>query len=95
MPHRDLLGNFYTIDEVASALQKNPSTILRWIMDGQLPADQIGKRYRIRPADLAAFAASPNATRDTRRISIIRKAEAQRTWLIRRCERGLRSRGTR
>jgi len=55
LDHTDYAGAYYTVDEVATALRLHPTTVLRWVQDGRLKADRIGKGYRIRPADLEAF----------------------------------------
>ena len=49
--------------------------MLRYIRDGRLPATKIGKAYRIRRADLDAFAGVP----DHRRVTV---ADAARVTTI-------------
>jgi excisionase family DNA binding protein len=48
-----------TVDFAAERLKLHPKTVLRMIREGRLPARRIGKAYRIRRADLDAFAGVP------------------------------------
>jgi|SRR5690606_19800371 len=48
-----------TVDFAAERLKLHPKTVLRFIREGRLPARRIGKAYRIRRADLDAFAGVP------------------------------------
>jgi excisionase family DNA binding protein len=48
-----------TVDDAAQLLQLHPKTVLRFIRNGRLPATRVGKAYRIRRADLDAFAGLP------------------------------------
>ena len=50
-----------TVDFAAGLLKVHPRTIHRFIHEGRLPARRIGKAYRIRRTDLAAFAGLPSA----------------------------------
>lgn len=50
-----------TVDEAATRLKLHPKTVLRHIREGRLPARRLGKAYRIRLADLDAFAGVPPA----------------------------------
>src|SRR5688572_29382890 len=59
--------DYVTVDEAAKLLNVAPSTIRRWIREGYLPADRIGKRrVAIRRADLATLItpARPPVDRD-------------------------------
>lgn len=51
-----------TVDFAAERLKLHPKTVLRMIREGRLPARRIGKAYRIRRADLDAFAGVPPST---------------------------------
>jgi excisionase family DNA binding protein len=51
-----------TVDFAAKRLQLHPKTVLRFIREGRLPANRIGKSYRIRRSDLDAFAGVPPRT---------------------------------
>lgn len=46
----------FTVEEAAARLNLHPKTVRRHIRDGRLTATRIGKSYRIRAADLDAFA---------------------------------------
>ena len=49
-------GEFCTVAFAAERLGLHPKTVLRFIRNGRLKATKIGKSYRIRRADLDAFA---------------------------------------
>jgi excisionase family DNA binding protein len=44
--------NLITVPDLAQRLQLNPITIRRWIKSGRLPAQKLGKSYRVRVADV-------------------------------------------
>lgn len=44
-----------SVAQVAEHLQIDGATILRWIRSGELPAMHVGKAYRIREDELAAW----------------------------------------
>lgn len=48
-----------TVEFAAERLMLHPKTVLRFIREGRLPAQRIGKAYRIQRADLDAFAGLP------------------------------------
>lgn len=48
-----------TVDFAAERLKLHPKTVLRFIRDGRLPANRVGKAYRIRRADIDALAGLP------------------------------------
>ena len=54
-------GEFCTVAFAAERLGLHPKTVLRFIRDGRLKATRIGKSYRIRRADLDAFAGVEHA----------------------------------
>jgi excisionase family DNA binding protein len=43
---------YLTVNEIAEHLKLNPQTLRNWIDQGRLPAVRIGRRVRIRRADL-------------------------------------------
>ena len=43
---------FLTVQEIAELLKVNPQTVRNWIDTGRLPAIRIGRRVRVRQADL-------------------------------------------
>ena len=59
--HAEAPDDLLTVDSAATRLQVHPKTVLRFIHDGRLRATRIGKAYRIRRADLDAFAGIPTA----------------------------------
>ena len=44
-----------TVSEVADALRVSPMSIYRFIHSGELHALRVGKSYRVRASDLAAY----------------------------------------
>lgn len=46
---------FYTIDQVAEALEMHHKTIRKFIKDGKLKANKVGKQWRISKEDLDRF----------------------------------------
>lgn len=49
----------YTVESAASALGLHAKTVLRYIREGRLPAQKVGKAYRIGHDELEAFAGMP------------------------------------
>ena len=49
------MDRFYTCEEVAEMYRVKISTVWEWIRVGKLSAVRVGKQYRIRKEDLAAF----------------------------------------
>ena len=53
---RALDEEFVTVDEAATLLRVAPSTVRRWIREGDVPAHRIGRRrVALRRADLASL----------------------------------------
>jgi excisionase family DNA binding protein len=48
---------FFTIDQIADALNVSKRTVRRWIKDGKLVAHRFGMAVRIAADDFAAFVA--------------------------------------
>lgn len=46
---------FVTVEEVAKQLRVHEDTIRDWCRTGQLRATKVGKQWRIKPQDIAAF----------------------------------------
>lgn len=53
------MSNYLTTEQVASRLKLHQNTVIRYIRDKKLPATKVGKAYRIRESDLAAFLGEP------------------------------------
>lgn len=53
----DLLGDdrLYTVAEIAGHMRVSTMTVYRLIKSGALPALRVGKNYRLRGRDLAAY----------------------------------------
>lgn len=58
-----LTDEYYTPQEVAELLKLHYNTIRRMIKQGELPAEKIGRQWRIRKADLEQFT-DPKANLD-------------------------------
>ncbi|MFI7387973.1 helix-turn-helix domain-containing protein [Streptomyces sp. NPDC049813] len=54
---------YYSLDEVADLLGLHVRTVRGYVRDGRLKAAQVGRRYRVTPADLDAFTGAPAAPR--------------------------------
>ena len=52
-----------TVDDAAKKVKVHPETIRGWIRSGELPAVDIGGKYRIYPEDLHAFLKRRKTTR--------------------------------
>lgn len=52
-----------TVDDAAKKVKVHPETIRGWIRSGELPAVDIGGKYRIYPEDLDAFLKRRKTTR--------------------------------
>jgi excisionase family DNA binding protein len=53
-----------TVEDAAKKVKVHPETIRGWIRSGELPAVDIGGKYRIYPDDLDAFLKRRKTTRD-------------------------------
>ena len=49
----DIMDNYLTTEQVATRLKLHQNTVIRWIRDGRLPAQKVGKSYRIRESVVA------------------------------------------
>ena len=58
-PKARLPADLCTVEAAAARLQLHPKTVLRFIREGRLKANRIGKAYRILVSDLEAFAGIP------------------------------------
>ncbi len=67
---------YLTINEIARHLKLNHQTIRNWIAQGRLPAIRIGRRIRIRRADLDVILAQGTTTPITPDPSPVPAAEA-------------------
>lgn len=57
-------GELLTVEDAAKKVKVHPETIRGWIRSGELPAVDIGGKYRIYPDDLDAFLKRRKTTRD-------------------------------
>ena len=47
--------NWLTINDITARLKLHPNTVARYIQQGKLKGAKVGKGYRVRESDLAAF----------------------------------------
>jgi len=47
--------NWLTVKEITTRLKLHPNTVARYIQEGKLRGVKVGKNYRVRESDLAAF----------------------------------------
>ena len=70
--------DYYTVAEAATVLDVSPSTVLRWIKSGLLPAQRVGpKNLRIQKADVKNMERPVEVERitETARVPLINFAE--------------------
>ena len=49
------MEKLYTCEEIAERYKVKVKTVWEWVRNSKLPAVKIGKMYRVREEDLAAF----------------------------------------
>ncbi len=55
-------NKFYTIDQVAEVLDIHHKTVRKFIKEGKLKANKVGKQWRISQIDLEVFTENKNST---------------------------------
>ena len=50
-----MLNKYYSVDEIAELLKIHPKTIQRYIREGRLKANKVGKSWRVSGHDLSSF----------------------------------------
>lgn len=50
-----MIEKFYTVDQVADMIDMHPKTIRKFIREGKLKANKVGKQWRITGHDLSVF----------------------------------------
>jgi len=66
---------YYTVEKISEIIDMHPKTIQRFIREGKLRANKIGKGWRVSGHDLSVFIEGKNDSR--RDNSIIKDAEAK------------------
>jgi excisionase family DNA binding protein len=61
----------YTVEQAAELLRLHAKTVLRAIHEGRLPANRMGKSYRIQRQDLEAFGGIRPGPRSAARVTSI------------------------
>ena len=59
-------NRFYTIDQVAEILDIHHKTVRKFIKEGKLKANKVGKQWRISQEDLDIFTGDKETTRDNK-----------------------------
>ncbi|WDV48202.1 helix-turn-helix domain-containing protein [Clostridiaceae bacterium M8S5] len=49
------MGKYYTVDQVSDMLDMHPKTIRKFVREGKLKANKVGKQWRITGHDLSVF----------------------------------------
>ena len=57
-----MVEKYYSVDQVAEMIHMHPKTIQRYIRQGRLKAQKIGKVWRITGHDLSTFTEGTNGT---------------------------------
>lgn len=53
---------FYTVDEIAALIKIHPKTLQRYIREGKLKANKVGKSWRVSGHDLSTFTEGSGAS---------------------------------
>ena len=53
---------FYTVDEIADLIKIHPKTVQRYIREGKLRANKVGKSWRVSGHDLSTFTEGSNGS---------------------------------
>ena len=79
MPRSD---DIVTVAEIAEVLKLNQQTVRNWIVEGSLPAIRVGRRVRVRWADVEAMMkpAGPAVARGDGRGTSMVSSAAQSFW---------------
>lgn len=59
------MKKYYTVEQVAELLAMHPKTIQRYIREGKLSANKVGKSWRIPEQEFKRFAEKPKAKEDS------------------------------
>ena len=57
-----MIEKYYTVDQIAEMIELHPKTIQRYIREGRLSAQKIGKSWRVTGHDLSTFMEGPQRT---------------------------------
>jgi len=58
-----MVSQFYSVDQIASMIDLHPKTIQRYIREGRLKAQKIGKAWRVSGHDLSVFVEGTDGAR--------------------------------
>lgn len=57
-----MLEKYYTVEEIAALIKIHPKTIQRYIREGRLKANKVGKSWRVSGHDLSTFTEGSSAS---------------------------------
>lgn len=63
--------NWLTISDITTRLKLHPNTVARYIQQGKLKGSKVGKSYRVRESDLAAFIGTQSADDGQARVIVV------------------------
>jgi excisionase family DNA binding protein len=87
---RAISEDYVTVDEAAKLLRVAPSTVRRWIREGDLPAFRVGRRrVALKQSDLASLIAPVRSAEDEQRIMTEDEVIKGRRLTPEEIERGL------
>lgn len=58
-----MVEKYYSVDQIAEMIEMHPKTIQRYIREGRLKAQKIGKGWRVTGHDLSTFVEGTDGTR--------------------------------
>lgn len=64
------MKKYYTVEQVAEVLTMHPKTIQKYIREGKLPAEKIGKGWRILENDLQAFLGKSDSAKNSKEKAV-------------------------
>jgi len=67
------MSNFLTLEQVAEQLQLHVRTVRRYVREGRLKAQRVGKQYLVTPEDLQAFSGmqAPSVSRRVENNAVV------------------------
>lgn len=71
-------NKFYTIDQVAEILDIHHKTVRKFIKEGKLKANKVGKQWRISQIDLEVFTENKNSAIDNKGLIFDEEIEFSR-----------------
>lgn len=70
-------NNYYTVEQIAEMLELHPKTVQRYIREGRLKANKVGKGWRIAGRDFNVFAEGTASAAKNKQNAVSGKKEAE------------------